>query len=380
MNNDLLIRCLDALINHTVLTRPIEQTDNTIAELQEALWAPVAQTHEVSSGARIPNNVITHRHAWRKALELAMNDAAIVQAPDMDDQAYWVHELVAFDRTFDRLQAMMTDSSSETQVQLVTDDNFLHCDITPRPLDYPLTDYHCAPSEGPLNSTWEDKPHRLIYDLVAAVKWYALERPALASAPEAYAVYWGIGEMRKNSVHFERETAEDSASQIKSITEIRPLYAHPNVDPPVPTPQLHWTTSDGTRYTFPLWGVTRLLADLYSEWPGGLEEIRIAMQTKVAQTAPEAIAYGAQNILNGKFSYVWHELSDVEGWVKLEKQYRQDIPYKVVPFYVNPDPHPASAALIAAAHNVLNEFGTSSRGLRELYQALKSFPQSKDSK
>jgi hypothetical protein len=46
-------------------------------------------------------------------------------------------------------------------------------------------------------------------------------------AEAAWAVYWGIGEMRKNSVHFERETAEKVAAQIKSNTEIRPLYAAP---------------------------------------------------------------------------------------------------------------------------------------------------------
>lgn len=42
--------------------------------------------------------------------------------------------------------------------------------------------------------------------------------------PVAWAVYWGIGQMRKNSVHFERKTAEEAAAQIKSATEIRPLY------------------------------------------------------------------------------------------------------------------------------------------------------------
>ena len=47
------------------------------------------------------------------------------------------------------------------------------CGITPRPLQYPLSDYHVAMSEGPLHFTWTDKPHRLVYDLIAAVKYYA---------------------------------------------------------------------------------------------------------------------------------------------------------------------------------------------------------------
>ena len=59
------------------------------------------------------------------------------------------------------------------------------CDIQPRPLDYPLAAYHRAVIDGPLHYQWEDKPHRLLYDLIAAVKFYA----ALASAqPVAGAV------------------------------------------------------------------------------------------------------------------------------------------------------------------------------------------------
>lgn len=45
--------------------------------------------------------------------------------------------------------------------------------------------------------------------------------------PVAWAVYWGISELRKNSVHFEKQTAEEVAKQIRSNTEIRPLYAAP---------------------------------------------------------------------------------------------------------------------------------------------------------
>ena len=52
-------------------------------------------------------------------------------------------------------------------------DAMLACDIQPRPLQYPLSDYHVAMSEGPLHFTWTDKPHRLVYDLIAAVKYYA---------------------------------------------------------------------------------------------------------------------------------------------------------------------------------------------------------------
>ncbi|MFW1924333.1 hypothetical protein, partial [Acinetobacter geminorum] len=49
----------------------------------------------------------------------------------------------------------------------------LDCEIQPRPLAYPLTDYHRAGIDGPLHYTWQDKPHRLLYDLIAAVRYYA---------------------------------------------------------------------------------------------------------------------------------------------------------------------------------------------------------------
>ncbi len=58
----------------------------------------------------------------------------------------------------------------------------LSTDIAPRPLSYSLDDYHRAPSEGALHYTWQDKPHRLLYDLIAAVAYYAGKQPA-TSAP-----------------------------------------------------------------------------------------------------------------------------------------------------------------------------------------------------
>lgn len=43
--------------------------------------------------------------------------------------------------------------------------------------------------------------------------------------PVAWAVYWGLPPTRKNSVHFDMESAQAVAKQIKSATEVRPLYA-----------------------------------------------------------------------------------------------------------------------------------------------------------
>lgn len=61
--------------------------------------------------------------------------------------------------------------------------DMLDCDIEPRPLSYSLRDYHNAPSgEGPQAYQWKDKPHRLLYDLIAAVRYYAELAKLSASA------------------------------------------------------------------------------------------------------------------------------------------------------------------------------------------------------
>lgn len=64
----------------------------------------------------------------------------------------------------------------------MTNDPMLVTDVKPRPLSYSLDDYHRAPSEGTLYYTWQDKPHRLLYDLIAAVAYYAGQQPATQTA------------------------------------------------------------------------------------------------------------------------------------------------------------------------------------------------------
>ena len=54
--------------------------------------------------AGIPGNFITHRAAWREALETAKFVSTGV------DRSYWDHELAAFDRSFDRLWTLMQDA------------------------------------------------------------------------------------------------------------------------------------------------------------------------------------------------------------------------------------------------------------------------------
>ena len=55
--------------------------------------------------AGIPGNFITHRAAWREALETAKFVSTGV------DRSYWDHELAAFDRSFDQLWTLMQDAA-----------------------------------------------------------------------------------------------------------------------------------------------------------------------------------------------------------------------------------------------------------------------------
>jgi len=59
-----------------------------------------------------------------------------------------------------------------------------------------------------------------------------LEAMAGSQEPVAWAVYWGLPPTRKNSVHFDKESAQAVANQIKSATEVRPLYAAPVAQQP----------------------------------------------------------------------------------------------------------------------------------------------------
>lgn len=79
----------------------------------------------------------------------------------------WQYDKNCPAKVVSEIDRMLAAGKDEPQPDL------LECGIVPRPLAHPLRDYHIAISEGPLNYTWKDKPHRLIYDLIAAVRYYA---------------------------------------------------------------------------------------------------------------------------------------------------------------------------------------------------------------
>ena len=97
-------------------------------------------------------------------------------------------------------------------------------------------DYWCADIPDYLREKWRKNAGELLDTNHANARFQAaweawqvrasIPNPNATYEPTAWAVYWGLGEMRKNSVHFEKKTAENVASEIKSYTELRPLFEH----------------------------------------------------------------------------------------------------------------------------------------------------------
>ncbi|MBR8043387.1 hypothetical protein KDW40_02250 [Burkholderia cenocepacia] len=65
----------------------------------------------------VPDSFIAVSPAWRQALEIA-RDHALISAPDMDDKAYWTHELSAFDQAFSAAPPEHRPDAPDVAVQL----------------------------------------------------------------------------------------------------------------------------------------------------------------------------------------------------------------------------------------------------------------------
>lgn len=73
-----------------------------VSKLSTALASVNANEQSQAQHSVIPHDFYTHQQSWRGALVIAESYAK-VHAPDVDDKAYWRHELAAFDMAFDSL-------------------------------------------------------------------------------------------------------------------------------------------------------------------------------------------------------------------------------------------------------------------------------------
>lgn len=117
--------------------------------------------------------------------------------------------------------------------------------------------------------------------------------------PVAWAVYWGLPPTRQNSVHFDKESAQAVANQIKSATEVRPLYAAPVAQQPQAKPH------------------KPLFADLIAQHPGLREEL--LEMDKQPQDRPDFTDEWAGYLKDGEtpFERFLRERKDVQSALKL---------------------------------------------------------------
>lgn len=102
-----------------------------------------------------------------------------------------------------------------------------------------------------------------------------------STEPVAWAVYWGLPPTRKNSVHFDKESAQAVANQIKSATEVRPLYAAPVAQQPqaeaVPSSGLNPDEGDPVTLWAEIWRLREAVKgpDGYATWQDAATAERI---------------------------------------------------------------------------------------------------------
>ena len=69
------------------------------------LWRAAQPVQPLPAGASpLPDDFISHKDSWRSALVIAQEHAE-QNGTDMDDKAYWAHEMAAFDRAYSELKA-----------------------------------------------------------------------------------------------------------------------------------------------------------------------------------------------------------------------------------------------------------------------------------
>lgn len=74
----------------------------------------------------------------------------------------------------------------------------------------------------------------------------------------------------------------------------------------------------------------------------------VAAPTPPAQDEP--VAYAARNYMSGKWGYIWHEKDDVQGWITLQHQSRDDVTFTgPIALYT----HPSNDKLRQAAEEVV---------------------------
>ena len=165
---DLMAQCWEAAVK--------QAREDAQADLSEALM------HDCENGVKFLNEkAIEESRAavpagWVRVPIEPSNEMTSAMATAIEDPE---NERSSWDLAENMYRAML---AAAPQPVAQPGEPLLDCDVAPRPLSYPLKDYHHSPSDGPLHYTWQDKPHLIVYDLIA-VRYYAQAKPEQAAQP-----------------------------------------------------------------------------------------------------------------------------------------------------------------------------------------------------
>lgn len=85
-----------------------------------------------------------------------------------------------------------------------------------------------------------------------------------------------------------------------------------------------WPTREMVEAGYEEASISMIAADI-SDISAIVKAALAAAPTPPAQDEP--IAYAAINFMSGKWGYIWHEKDDVQGWITLQHQSRDDVTY-----------------------------------------------------
>lgn len=176
-----------------LLTSNEKTLHQRIADLEAQLKAPQAQG--------VPADFHSHRDAWRRALTLA-RDSAEVSPPDIDDRAYWAHELAVFDRAYGELAPQQPhvlfktgDADAPAQILDRNGEVALACCKVCGKAEAELTDVECPPDPAFVDRALAQQDEREVLRAAQAAAvmpmigplldaWEGADREAMEEEPE----------------------------------------------------------------------------------------------------------------------------------------------------------------------------------------------------
>ncbi|MEX3555681.1 MAG: hypothetical protein VB131_03395 [Burkholderia gladioli] len=124
---------------------------------ERTYWDREIRVYDEAFGGYSPNSIPddfrTHHSAWREALVIA-RDRADVQFPDVDDRAYWEHELAAYDRAFASIGIAPVTNAPVVSLADGYNGHTVRFDANPIEVDGESVKLRCAESGKEYMTAW----------------------------------------------------------------------------------------------------------------------------------------------------------------------------------------------------------------------------------